>query len=116
MSLSLYMDHHVASAITRGLRARGVDVLTAYEDGSDRLLDAELLDRAGQLGKLLFTQDQDLLSETAQRQQTGQFFGGVVYAHQVRVGIGACIRDLELIAKTSDQEELFNQVVHLPLK
>ena len=29
--IRLYMDHHVASAITAGLRMRGVDVLTAEE-------------------------------------------------------------------------------------
>lgn len=31
--LSFYMDHHVFSSITRGLRERGIDVLTAEEDG-----------------------------------------------------------------------------------
>jgi hypothetical protein len=37
MSLALYMDHHVPRAITIGLRLRGVDVLTAYEDGASTL-------------------------------------------------------------------------------
>jgi len=37
MSLALYMDHHVPRTITQGLRARGVDILTAYEDGSDQI-------------------------------------------------------------------------------
>ena len=31
--LSVYMDHHVPAAITEGLRSRGIDVLTAFEDG-----------------------------------------------------------------------------------
>ena len=34
MTLRLYMDHHVPAAITDGLRSRGVDVLTAFEDGT----------------------------------------------------------------------------------
>ena len=34
MAIALYMDQHVPRAITVGLRLRGVDVLTAYEDGS----------------------------------------------------------------------------------
>lgn len=34
MPLALYMDHHVPRAITVGLRLRGVEVITAYEDGS----------------------------------------------------------------------------------
>ena len=32
MAIALYMDHHVPRAITHGLRLRGVDVLTAFED------------------------------------------------------------------------------------
>ena len=37
MAIALYMDHHVPRAITMGLRLRGVDVLTAYEDGANEL-------------------------------------------------------------------------------
>ena len=33
MSIPLYMDEHVPSEITQGVRARGVNVLTAQEDG-----------------------------------------------------------------------------------
>jgi len=116
VSLALYMDHHVPRVITQGLRVRGVDVLTAYEDGADRLPDSELLDRTAQLGRVLFTQDYDFLAETARRQQAGEFFTGVIYAHQTHVNIGACIRDLEMIAKTCSPEDLFNQAEYLPLR
>ena len=37
MSLALYMDVHVPAAITRGLRRRSVEVLTAQEDGTATL-------------------------------------------------------------------------------
>ncbi|MFO1434781.1 MAG: DUF5615 family PIN-like protein [Candidatus Competibacteraceae bacterium] len=56
------MDHHVHAAITEGLRRRGVDVITAYEDGSAELDDNQLLARATQLGRALFSQDSDLLA------------------------------------------------------
>ena len=59
--IALYMDHHVPRAITEGLRLRGVDVITAHENGSDHMNDSELLDRAAKLGRVLFTQDDDLL-------------------------------------------------------
>jgi hypothetical protein len=39
MALTLYMDQHVPKAITVGLRLRGVDVVTAYEDGAAELKD-----------------------------------------------------------------------------
>ena len=36
MPVALYMDQHIPRAITFGLRARGVDVLTTQEDGTER--------------------------------------------------------------------------------
>ena len=113
--ISIYMDQHIPRAITEGLRLRGVDVITAFEDGANEMGDAELLDRATERGRVLFTQDDDLLSEAAMRQREGIPFGGVIYAHQMRVTIGACIHDLEIIAKAGDAEELSNKVQILPL-
>lgn len=110
------MDHHVNSAITRGLRARGVDVLTAGEDNASRLADPDLLDRATALGRPLFSQDTDLLREGTRRQQTGEHFAGVIYAHQLHVPIGRCIDDLELLAKACDPLEFVNRVEYIPLK
>lgn len=115
MALALYMDHHVPRAITDGLRLRGVGVLTAYEDGTAELADPELLDRAGDVNRVLFTHDDDLLAEAASRQAAGIPFAGLVYAHPLRISIGACIRDLELIAKTISPAEFLNQVCFLPL-
>jgi len=37
VSLAFYMDVHVPRAITSALRLRGIDVLTAQEDGSAEL-------------------------------------------------------------------------------
>jgi hypothetical protein len=65
VSLDLYMDVHVPAAITRALVLRNVDVLTAQLDGTTRLDDAALLDRATALGRVLFSQDDDLLAEAA---------------------------------------------------
>jgi len=115
MSVSLYMDHHVPKAITVGLRLRNVDVMTALEDGADQLDDDLLLKRAYELRRTLFTQDDDLLEEAAKCQREGTFFSGVIYGHQLRVTIGVCIQDLEVIAKSADVDELENQVIFLPL-
>src|SRR5687768_13223569 len=99
------MDHHVPYAITHGLRLRGVDVLTAEEDGTARFPDPELLDRATALDRLLFTQDDDLIREAVQRQRSGQSSMGVIYTHQHNLGIGECIDRLELIAQAGRTDE-----------
>jgi hypothetical protein len=115
MPVGLYMDQHVPRAVTNGLRMRNVEVLTAFEDGANTLDDAALLDRASALGRVLFSQDDDLLAEAALRQTTGRPFAGVAYAHQLRVSIGACIRDLEIIATVGEPEDLQQRVLYLPL-
>lgn len=83
MPIALYMDHHVPRAITLGLRMREVDVLTALEDGGHELSDPELLDRAGALARVLFSQDADL-AEAARRQRERIPFRGLLYAHRLR--------------------------------
>jgi hypothetical protein len=108
------MDVHVKKAVTAGLRRRGVDVLTAQEDGGTRLLDPELLDRATALGRVLVSQDEDLLVEAERRQQSGVAFAGVVFSHQF-TRIGVLITDLELLANVYDPVDVANQVVYVPL-
>jgi Domain of unknown function (DUF5615) len=115
MALQLYMDQHVPRAITEGLRLRGVNVLTAFEDQSHTLADPDLLDRATALGRVLFTQDDDLLAEATHRLQAGLSFGGVIYAHQLDITIGQCVRDLELVATVGEPTDAENQVIFLPL-
>ncbi len=114
MPLTLYMDVHVPRAITNGLRRRGVDVVTAQEDGSAELDDPSLLDRATTLNCPLYTQDDDLLAEAHRRQIEGEAFAGVIYSHQLRSPIGKCVDDLELIAKTFEPDDLKGRVEFIP--
>jgi predicted nuclease of predicted toxin-antitoxin system len=87
VNVRLYLDVHVHRAVTDGLRLRKVDVLTAQDDEAADLDDPELLDRATELGRILFSQDDDLLREAKQRQQIGELFSGVIYAHQLNISI-----------------------------
>jgi predicted nuclease of predicted toxin-antitoxin system len=116
MSIRLYHDEHVRSAVTEGLRKRGVDVLTAQEDGAEGTPDPALLDRATALGRVVFTQDEDFLVEVNLRQYSGQHFAGVISAHQLKVSIGQCVEELELIAKVYEPEDLADRVEYPPLK
>lgn len=109
------MDQHVQRAVTTGLRSRGMNVLTAYEDAASELEDPALLDRATELERVLFTQDDDFLVEAAKRLEESTEFTGIVYGHQQRVTIGLCIEQLELIANVLEYSELKNQVIYLPL-
>lgn len=116
MPLRIYMDVHVPVAITTGLRRRGIDVLTSQEDNTDRWSDDRLLARSTVLGRVLFTQDDDLVKLAADWQQQERGSSGVIYAHQLRAGIGTLVRDLELVLSCCTASELANKVTYLPLK
>jgi hypothetical protein len=115
VSLSLYMDHHVDAAITQGLRRRGIDVLTCQDDGTTNWDDERLLERTGQLDRVLFSQDKDLLAFAHRWQSAGRSFAGLIYGHQLDLTIGQAIRDLELIAQVYDPDDLRDRVEYLPL-
>lgn len=115
MTTAFYFDQHVPAAVTRGLRLRKVDLITAFEDGNATLDDPLLLARATSLGRTLVTQDEDFLAIARAWQSEGREFAGIIYAHQLRIGIGQFINDLELIAKSCEPEQWRNHVEHLPL-
>jgi hypothetical protein len=115
MANAIYMDVHVPMAITAGLRRLGFDVLTSQLDGTTTIADADLLVRATQLRRILFTQDDDLLRIASEWQHVGRPFAGVVYAHQLSAGIGTLIRDLQLLLECCRPDELADRVTYLPL-
>jgi hypothetical protein len=109
------MDENVPRQITTGLKLRNVDVLTVQEDGRAGLDDPEVLKRASDLDRVLFSRDDDLLSIAHRFQAQGIPFSGVIYSHPQKASIGDCVRDLELIAQVGDPDDCRNCVQFLPL-
>ena len=96
-----------ARQVTAGLRRRGVDVITTYEDGAHQMAATRLCS----IGRphwaaILVTQDDDLLREGSLRQQQGIPFAGVIYAHQLGISIGQFVTDLDLIAAVYDPPDV----------
>ncbi len=115
MSLALYLDHHVPAAIANGLRQLRIEVLTVAEDGRADWDDDQLLERAFELERVVFTQDRDFLVLAARWQEARREFAGMVYGHQLRVTVGGAVRDIALIASVMTQAEMRNRVEFLPL-
>lgn len=115
MSVRLYMDVHIPRPITRQLRRRGVDVLTAVEDGAGELSDDALLERAGELERVLFTQDTRFKAMAEDWQRQGRPFAGLIFGRQLGGTIGQFVKDLELIARASEPGEWLNWVQYVPL-
>jgi predicted nuclease of predicted toxin-antitoxin system len=114
--MMLYMDHHVPSAVTARLRRRGIDVLTAYEDGYAQATDEMVLQRATLLGRVVFTQDEDFLVIASQWRQAGRPFAGVVFGRQESINIGEAIEWLELVVQASEPEQMRDGVQFIPLR
>jgi hypothetical protein len=114
--LAFLMDHHIHLAITQGLRRRGIDVLTAFEDGRSEADDDDLLQRSTELNRIFVTQDQDLLRITRSWQQAGRPFAGVAFGIQEDLDIGGTIEYLELIANAMSLDEMRNYVEYIPAR
>ncbi len=104
MPVAIYMDAHIPRAITEQLRLRGIDVLAATEEGTNRLPDDELLETASTLGRVVFTHDIRFRALAERWQREGRQFAGLAYGHAEGASIGQYVRDLELIAKASDPD------------
>jgi hypothetical protein len=115
MAVRLYLDVHVPRPIADQLQRRGVDVITAIEDGHERESDEEVLSRAHQLNRVVFTQDIRFKALAESWQRSGRFFSGLIVGHQLGATLGRYVIELELVAKVSETDEWAGVVAHLPL-
>jgi|tagenome__1003787_1003787.scaffolds.fasta_scaffold18959703_1 hypothetical protein len=112
--LAFYMDHQVRASVSRGLRQCGVNVLTARNDGAERLADDLLLARATELGRVLVTHDKGFLRLASDWAIASRDFAGIAFAVQEKLQVGKTIEYLEMIAAVLSPEEMRNRVEHIP--
>lgn len=106
--IRFYADEHVSKAVIRGLRERGMDVLTVSDAGLLSASDEAHLQFAHSEGRVLVTQDSDFLRFHA----LGFPHAGIVHVlHQS--SIGDTIRGLMLIYQVLEAEGLRSHVEYL---
>ncbi len=103
-----YTDEHVSKAVVRGLRQRGVDVLSVPEAHKLGATDEEHIAFTRTEGRVIFTQDDDFLKLAA----IGTHHAGIVYAHQ-QTSIGNIIQGLMLIYQVLEAEEMLDNIEYL---
>ena len=106
--IKFYVDEHVATAVVKGLRQRGAEVLTVLDAGLRSASDEDHLARAQTGGYVLFTQDDDFLRLHA----TGYTHAGIVYAPQ-GTAVGDIIRGLMLIHQLLEPGDMQGHVEYL---
>ena len=107
-TIKFYLDEHVPNAVARGLRARGIDVLTVVEAGMLGATDEEHLAHAKSEGRVIFSRDKDFLRLGT----TIPDHAGVIYA-DMQTPIGAVINGLMLIHGVMAPAEMVGRVEYL---
>lgn len=103
-----YLDEHIAEAVAKGLRRRGVDVLTLSAAGMLGASDEDHFAFAQEEKRVIVTHDDDFLRLAAQSSE----HAGVVYMPQRR-GLGETVRGLTLIAEVLGPEGMRGHVEFL---
>lgn len=80
--IKFYTDEHVPNAVVKGLRLRGIDVLTTKEANRLGATDEEHLAFANKEGRIIFTQDGDFLRLNTKRFEHSGIAG--------RIGVRSC--------------------------
>lgn len=112
--IAFYADHDFSSNLVDLVRGCGADVLRADEDGYSRRPDAEVMDRATELARVLLSHDAHMLAEARRRQQSGTHFSGLIRIHQRHRRDPGVRDDLSIIAEIGERDEYADRVEYLP--
>jgi uncharacterized protein with PIN domain len=106
--IRFYLDEHVAKAVSRGLRQRGVDVRTVTEAELLGASDEKHLEFVQSEGRVIFTQDDDFLRLASR----GLHHPGIVYAPQ-HAHVRKIISGLMLIYQVLDPAVMQDHIEYL---
>lgn len=104
-----FLDQNIHGGTARGLRALGIDVVTAQELGRCGLPDDKQLAFALAEGRVLVTNDQDFLTLHA----SGLPHAGIAWCHPDKYAVGQLIHALEIVHGAMTPAELANHVEYL---
>lgn len=107
-AVKFYTDEHVARAVVKGLRQRGIDVTTVVEAGLRSAADEVHLAHAQREGRVLVTHDADFLRLHA----AGAEHAGIAYGLQ-DMPVGDLLRSLVLITQVLESQDMINHVEFL---
>ena len=114
-AIRLYMDEDsMDRSLLQALRARAVDVITAFEAGMIERSDADHLDYATTQGRVLYTCNVgDFYRLHTDYMAQGRSHAGIILARQQRYSIGEQMRRLLKLVATRSAEAMKNTVEFL---
>lgn len=113
MPLKIYANESVHSAISMGLKQRGIEAWSSRDAGNLGLSDEEQLEYARREKAVIFTHDDDFLRLAHEWAQQGREHCGIIYVHEQKLSIGHCIRRLVYVALLLKPHEIQNRIEFL---
>lgn len=107
--ISIYLDEHIPATIARGLKRRGIDVLTTQDAGLSGSSDLEQLAFCKKFERVIVTFDSDYLILVEQ----GVEHNGVFYCAANKYSTGELITALRIACEVLPKEEMFNHIEFL---
>jgi predicted nuclease of predicted toxin-antitoxin system len=108
-TIRFHLDEHVPHAVANGLRRLGIDVTTTTDANLLGAADGDQIAYGLALGRVIFTQDHDLLALAS----AGVEQAGLAYCHQNARTIGQIVSALQLIWEVYDPDEMRNRIEFL---
>lgn len=103
--VKFYTDEHIAKAVVKGLRVRGINAINCVEAKMLGESDEQQLAFARQEGRVIVTYDNDFLKLHAE----GAIHAGIAFATNP-LPIGDMIRVLLLLHEVLSTEDMENQI------
>lgn len=115
MKIRLYLDEDAMDdGFMDALRAQGIDVRTAGEEGTEGYSDEQQLLYAKALGRVIYSFNRgDFMALHTRFLTEGTSHSGIILAPQRRYSVGEQLRRLLLIVEARSAEELQDQVIFL---
>ena len=107
--MRFYLDQNIHGGTAPGLRAAGIDVVSAQEAGRCGLPDADQLAFAAAEGRVLVTFDQDYLVLHA----AGTPHTGIAWCRPTKYSVGQLIHELVVLHGVLTADDMLNHVEYL---
>ena len=98
--VKIYVDENIDYRVVKGLKRRGVDIITVQETLNLAKSDEKQLEYAKSIDALFFTHDDDLLKIAKRWKNVGKTHNGIIFVHQTKLSVGEIVRKLRLLSET----------------
>jgi len=113
--ISLFTDEDVADELSKALRSRGFEAMSATEAGRREADDEDQLAYAAENGYAILTYNQAHFSQiAAEWARTGREHAGIILSQQFSTRqFGELLRRVLRLLNTFTADDIYNHVVHL---